>query len=1339
MSERRMHGRGFATLAMVAACVGVVRGAADFTRPYGVNSWWSPSSVYQRWQQCGMKRYRVMVNWRTKEPADDTYNWTAGTLTTDLQGALDHAAANGIKLSLCVFDSPDWARSNPSRVMSYSPVKYADFVIALLDYCEARAPGVVEAVEVENEHPTGATYPERDPSRYYIDILKETYRRVKAYNSNILVIMDGIWGGAYHHLDDIYQLGGKGYFDRTNVHYYTEDYVPGQTVQPTDINTIWHYATTMRYLWRMAEDYEDYSAVMWLTEFGWRQQPENIKADWIIYTLDQSRKLGFVEKAEIYVGLSGGYPGGYDRMGLIYTDNDNNPSFLQLTTSYYHWQAYASSYPAWGLSHRELVPTVAPASRDVAMVNPGFESGTAEGWSSYGTIDATVKHSGRYSMRQVSTNSITTQLYTVEPGRLYEVTAWAKVDAPNPDTYYLWLAVGEFRTGTMDSQWPAPPNYYGVYDTRYYPKTWRRLRFLHRIPDNVDRIVVAFSGSGSTNGTFWIDDVSIRSLSFGLPIVSTGTLPNPPANLRAAGNPSPAQVSVSNPVLSWTFSDPDVGDMQAAYEVLVSTSWQNFLWNEGEQFATGKVMSAVSQCTYAGAGLYQGPTYYWKVKVWDNTGLSSRWSSGTFTYVPTGTPGTAARLGIILPKTDILAETESVVAQVRVLDAAGNTVPQNTTANVTMLMGTATVGTATVPITNGIGFHTLSFGSAMALGMAVSASGLSSTGTLVHVLVNRDITTVALSTPDAGGTTAVFPYGTLSGHRRFTTRVLSGVEADLGTLGTAVAGSGRELTARDPATGTAEPQTAYRAPVTVTMRYSDDDGDGMVDGSGLPVRRLKVFVRREATGQWETGTDMVVSTGARTVRATVPFLGRVVLGVSREPTDLLVDNRPSPAVIDVEFPVFFWTNGVPVQSAFQVLLSSVPARLAPGLADWDTGKTASTAPVVMYSGPEFVSGTTYYWRVRVWDSSDVVTAYSDVASFRYQEAPAGAPAKLGLSVPKLVASSSETVPVQIRILDAAGRIVRTSSTTASLRLYIGNAAVTAAIPVSVSNGVGSYTLLFGSATYVRVRATAPGLEETNVYMTFLINQQGPTYGISDLDTGRTRVLFPAGTFTANRTFRTRVVLDSAIQVGDPRKVRLVSNSGKEIWVEDPAAPDVPVSTAAYLRQPVVYLPYYNDLNGDGRIDSDTSLLVEWMKVYQEDPVTGEWRELPGSAVNTTQRYVSAPAPYLTRFAIGVKIPVREVRVSQNYPNPFDPRIGPTTIEYDVPATTEVNITMYSVSGQVVRTLVSRRQVAGPAAYTVEWDGRNDGGDVVSTGIYLCHVSIGGDRYIRKIAVIKGNR
>ncbi len=71
------------------------------------------------------------------------------------------------------------------------------------------------------------------------------------------------------------------------------------------------------------------------------------------------------------------------------------------------------------------------------------------------------------------------------------------------------------------------------------------------------------------------------------------------------------------------------------------------------------------------------------------------------------------------------------------------------------------------------------------------------------------------------------------------------------------------------------------------------------------------------------------------------------------------------------------------------------------------------------------------------------------------------------------------------------------------------------------------------------------------------------------------------------------------------------------------------------------------------------------------------------------------------------------RLFQNFPNPFNPT---TTISYNLPEDTEVNLKIYNLFGQEIRTIVNEAQAAG--SKSVVWNGKDASGQIVSSGLYI---------------------
>ncbi|MCP4712472.1 MAG: T9SS type A sorting domain-containing protein [Planctomycetes bacterium] len=91
----------------------------------------------------------------------------------------------------------------------------------------------------------------------------------------------------------------------------------------------------------------------------------------------------------------------------------------------------------------------------------------------------------------------------------------------------------------------------------------------------------------------------------------------------------------------------------------------------------------------------------------------------------------------------------------------------------------------------------------------------------------------------------------------------------------------------------------------------------------------------------------------------------------------------------------------------------------------------------------------------------------------------------------------------------------------------------------------------------------------------------------------------------------------------------------------------------------------------------------------------------------------------------------EWSVAQNYPNPFNPS---TTIRYQLPATGHVSLRVYNTAGQLVRTLVDRQEDTG--YQSIVWDGQNDQGEHVTSGLYFYRLEAGEYQQTRSMLLLK---
>jgi hypothetical protein len=220
---------------------------------------------------------------------------------------------------------------------------------------------------------------------------------------------------------------------------------------------------------------------------------------------------------------------------------------------------------------------------------------------------------------------------------------------------------------------------------------------------------------------------------------------------------------------------------------------------------------------------------------------------------------------------------------------------------------------------------------------------------------------------------------------------------------------------------------------------------------------------------------------------------------------------------------------------------------------------------------------------------------------------------------------------------------------------------------------------------------------------------------------------------------------SKIGIGTPYSVygRLVDENG------DP------------LKGAIVYL---DSKNGDDALsqtiaattDEDGYWLANLANLKMDNGTVYQWNK--GDELRVTAVYGSASTSF--RTLVTGDSPQNVVRISdtdgtasqdkdqvarvnlpkafalgQNYPNPFNPS---TTIAYDIPDTetsaVSVQLKVYNVRGQVVKALVDEAKDAGH--YVVQWDGRNEKGETVSSGVYFYRIKAGSFVTTRKMVLLK---
>jgi hypothetical protein len=104
---------------------------------------------------------------------------------------------------------------------------------------------------------------------------------------------------------------------------------------------------------------------------------------------------------------------------------------------------------------------------------------------------------------------------------------------------------------------------------------------------------------------------------------------------------------------------------------------------------------------------------------------------------------------------------------------------------------------------------------------------------------------------------------------------------------------------------------------------------------------------------------------------------------------------------------------------------------------------------------------------------------------------------------------------------------------------------------------------------------------------------------------------------------------------------------------------------------------------------------------------------------------------ITSIKPPVAIAPEKFQLFQNYPNPFNPT---TVIKWELTVDSKVALSIFGLLGQRVRNLVNERQTAG--THQVVWDGKDNNGKLVPSGIYFYRLRVGDNTKSKKLYLIR---
>lgn len=314
-------------------------------------------------------------------------------------------------------------------------------------------------------------------------------------------------------------------------------------------------------------------------------------------------------------------------------------------------------------------------------------------------------------------------------------------------------------------------------------------------------------------------------------------------------------------------------------------------------------------------------------------------------------------------------------------------------------------------------------------------------------------------------------------------------------------------------------------------------------------------------------------------------------------------------------------------------------------------------------------------------------------------------ASIDQGIGSVALNGSATVPVG-----------QTMSFTLTLTNALGTQSYIAGVFVALPGGGGNLQDITSTGNPVALitNPTGTGNRNLEIIRDGITPPQGSSNPNDQYDTyngGGIRLVDWIGyTYSAIQSFGS-IILQEGIHAseggffaGSPRvEVRVGAQ-----WIEVQGLVITPAYSAGSVSNFAMYTLSFNAISGDGIRVAGT----------------------PGG----TARYLSVAELRVMGTATSTVPPdnrPKDFDLLRNYPNPFNPS---TTIEFWVPATSHVALSVYNILGQKVRTLVDQAMEHGK--WPVTWDGRDDQNHLMSSGVYVYRMQAGDFVATRKMILSK---
>jgi hypothetical protein len=430
--------------------------------------------------------------------------------------------------------------------------------------------------------------------------------------------------------------------------------------------------------------------------------------------------------------------------------------------------------------------------------------------------------------------------------------------------------------------------------------------------------------------------------------------PTAPTNLLTEEQTNPTDVTNITPEFSAIYDDPDTSDTSSYYEVEVNTASDftgTVMWDSGKtSMTTTNEGSRSPNIVYNGTTLtYNGQTYYWRIRFWDSFDAVSPWSSANFTMeVPTSSyyeieVNTASDFtGTVMWDSGKTAMTETT---------AGQTSPELSYAG------------------SSLEYATTYYWRIRFWDMNDNVSSWSDTATF------------KLNAPPTAPTNLLTESATNPNNITDFTPELSAIYDDPDTTDTSSYYEVEVNTTSD-FTGTVMWDSGKTS--MTTTNEGDRSPDITYDGDALSANttyywRIKFWDSVDNEGSWSSAANFKINRAPTS------------------PTDLLTEGETNPTTIKdttPEFSAIFDDPDTTDTSSYYEIEVNTSSDFT-GTVMWDSDKTSMTttnegnrSPDISYAGDTLSTETTYYWRIKFWDSVDNEGTWSSESTFVLDYSPA---------------------------------------------------------------------------------------------------------------------------------------------------------------------------------------------------------------------------------------------------------------------------------------------------------------------------------------------------------------